>query len=136
MKKLLITLLAVGCAATALADIQAPPNSHHTRVHKLGRGISNVLYGAQELPSRVMHVNRHEGNNAAFGSGVVEGVKRSLCRIGWGIIEVASFPVKTHRNSFKAPYQNIEYDPYNGYSEFVPELGFQSKYNYARSQQF
>lgn len=134
MKKFILAFLVVGITTAAYADIQAPPASQQTRVHKLGRGISNVLYGITELPVRMMHVNRMEGNTAAFGNGIVEGTYRSAVRIGWGVFEIVSFPVRTHKNSFRAPYQNIEYDPYNGYSEFPPEIGFQSKYYYARTQ--
>lgn len=136
MKKLLLTLLAVGITGSCFADIQAPPASQQNAIHKLGRGISNILYGATELPARVMQVNAHNGNNAAFGGGILEGVERSVVRVGYGIFEVLTFPVKTHKNSFRAPYQNIEYDPYNGYAEFSPEIGWQSKFRYGRKQNF
>ena len=136
MKKLLITLLTVGVASSAFADIQAPPDSQQTRVHKLGRGISNVLYGITELPMRVLQVNKEDGNNAAAGVGILEGAHRSATRVAYGVFEILTFSVKTYKNSFKASYQNIEYDPSNGYSEFSPEIGFQSKFNYGRKQNF
>ncbi len=136
MKKLLLTLLAVGVTGTGFADIQAPPNSQQTAIHKLGRGISNVLYGLSELPVRMIQVNEHSGNNAGFGAGVVEGATRSVVRVGYGILEIATFPVKTYKRSYRARYQNIEYDPYNGYAEFAPEIGWQSKFRYGRKQNF
>ena len=136
MKKLLITLLTIGVASSAFADIQAPPDSRQTRVHKFGRGISNVLYGLTEFPSRVLQVNREDGNNAAFGVGLVEGAQRSAVRVAYGVFEILTFSGKTYKNSYKASYQNIEYDPYNGYAEFSPEIGFQSKFNYGRKQNF
>tara|TARA_B100000902_G_C26928680_1_gene725263 strand:+ start:309 stop:719 length:411 start_codon:yes stop_codon:yes gene_type:complete len=136
MKKLLITLLTIGVASSAFADIQAPPDSHQTRVHKLGRGISNVLYGITELPMRVLQVNKEDGNNAAAGVGILEGAHRSATRVAYGVFEILTFSGKTYKNSFKASYQNIEYDPSNGYSEFSPEIGFQSKFNYGRKQNF
>ncbi len=136
MKKLLLTLLAVGLTGACYADIQAPPASHQNAIRKLGRGISNILYGATELPARVIRVNDRAGNNAAGGSGIVEGVERSVVRVAYGIFEVLTFPVKTHKNSFRAPYQDIEYDPYNGYAEYSPEIGWQSKFRYGRKQNF
>ena len=136
MKKFLLALLAAGITGTCFADIQAPPASRQGAIHKLGRGISNILYGVTELPARVMQVNREEGNNAAFGVGVIEGARRGVVRVAYGIVEVATFPVKTYKNSYKAPYQNIEYDPFNGYAEFSPEIGWQSKFRYARTQNF
>ena len=135
MKKLLLTLLAVGITS-ACADIQAPPASRQTAIHKLGRGVSNVLYGLAELPTRVMRVNGEDGNNAAFGAGIVEGAHRSIVRVGYGIFEIVTFPAKTYKQSYKAPYQNIEYDPFNGYAEYAPEIGFQSKFGYGRKQSF
>lgn len=136
MKKLLFTLLAAGITSSCLADIQAPPDSRQTAIHKLGRGISNLLYGATELPMRMLQVNDHDGNNAAFGAGIVEGTHRTVTRIGYGIFEIATFPARTYKNSYKAPYQNIEYYPYNGYAEFSPEIGWQSKFPYNRKQNF
>ena len=136
MKKLLLTLFAVGIASSCLADIQAPPASRQTAIHKLGRGISNLLYGATELPARVMQVNREDGNNAAFGAGIVEGTHRSIVRVGYGIFEILTFPAKTYKQSYQAPYQDIEYDPFNGYAEFAPEIGWQSKFGYGRKQNF
>ncbi|MFT5191191.1 MAG: putative exosortase-associated protein (TIGR04073 family) [Verrucomicrobiales bacterium] len=135
MKKLLLTLLAVGITG-ACADIQAPPASHQTSIHKLGRGVSNLLYGITELPNRIVRVNAEDGNNAGFGSGIIEGTQRSLVRVGYGIFEILTFPAKTYKQSYKAPYQNIEYDPYNGYSEYGSEIGFQSKFGYGRKQSF
>ena len=69
MKKFLSTLLALGIAGTCFADIQAPPNSGQTAIHKLGRGLSNVLYGITELPVHVLNVNAADGNSAGFGVG-------------------------------------------------------------------
>ena len=135
MKKLLLTLLAVGITS-ACADIQAPPASRQTAIHKLGRGVSNLLYGVTELPARMMRMNREDGNNAGFGAGVVEGTQRSIVRVGYGIFEILTFPAKTYKQSYKAPYQDIEYDPFNGYAEYAPEIGFQSKFGYGRKQNF
>ena len=136
MKKFLTILIITGVTSAGFADIQAPPRSWHTPVRKLGRGVSNILYGITELPTTVIRHNETDGNNAAGGLGVVQGIWRSCYRIGWGAIEVVSFPVKTYKNSYRPAYQNIEYDPYNGYDEFSPELGFQSKYRYTRSQSY
>lgn len=136
MKKLLLTLLAVGITGTGFADIQAPPDSQQTAIRKLGRGISNVLYGLTELPVRVVNVNSADGNNAGFGTGIVEGTTRSVVRIGHGIIEICTFPVRTYKRTYKARYQNIEYDPFGGYAEYAPEIGWQSKFRYGRKQNY
>ena len=33
------------------ADIQSPPGGKHNRIRKLSRGVGNVLYGINELPT-------------------------------------------------------------------------------------
>lgn len=133
MKKLSI-ILTLALSAVAFGDIQAPPASHQTRVHKFGRGLSNTLYGLSELPFTMVRVNDRAGGTAQWGNGIVEGLHRSFVRIGSGVFDMVSFPVRTHKDSFRSCIQNIQYDPYNGYSEFPPELGWQSNYDYARRQ--
>ncbi|HUF64058.1 MAG TPA: exosortase system-associated protein, TIGR04073 family [Verrucomicrobiales bacterium] len=135
MKRLIFALLSAG-VAVSLADIQAPPRSQQTPIRKLGRGVSNILYGITELPTHMMKMNDTDGNSAAFGEGVVEGSWRSVVRIGYGAFEVISFPVPTYKGSYRHGLRKIEYDPYRGYMEFPPELGFESKYDYVRYQSY
>ena len=49
----------------------------HGPTRKLGRGISNLLFGWSELPHEISRVNEKEGNSAAAGYGVVRGVGRA-----------------------------------------------------------
>ena len=51
MKKILLaaTTLCVLSGFVA-ADIHSPPGSHYTSTRKLGRAISNILYGFVEIP--------------------------------------------------------------------------------------
>lgn len=136
MKKVLLTLLIMGMTSVGFADIQAPPRSQQTPVRKLGRSVSNLLYGISELPFYMIEMNKRDGNNAAFGAGVVIGTWRSAVRFGYGVWEFSTFWCAGYKKGFRAPYQNIEYDPFNGYDEFPPEIGFQSKYRYVRQQNY
>ena len=55
MKKLTVlatAMLALGGVASA--DIQAPPGSTYTATRKLGRGLSNILYGFMEIPEQIV----------------------------------------------------------------------------------
>ena len=131
MKRLIFALLSAG-VVVSLADIQAPPRSQQTAMRKLGRGVSNILYGATELPAHILRMNDTDGNSAAFGEAIVEGTWRSVVRIGYGAVEVISFPISGSGHWLR----KIEYDPYRGYSEFPPELGFESKYDYVRYQSY
>ena len=132
MNKLVATALVVGFATAAFADIQDPPANRYGPTRKLGRGISNLLFGIAELPTTIARVNEREGNSAAAGYGVVRGVSRSYVRIQAGLFEIFSFPFPVNRRSYypilRPPIPYLE----AGYEEFPPELGNESKYPYVR----
>ena len=74
----IFTLLIVALALTipAKADIQAPHGSDFGPTRKLGRGISNIVYGATEIPFQFAFTNDLEGNAAAWSYGLVRGTGR------------------------------------------------------------
>lgn len=132
MRNLLAAALVVGLSSSTLADIQDPPSNEYGPTRKLGRGISNVVFGIAELPVTIARVNEREGNSAAAGYGVVRGVGRSYMRFHTGLAEIFSFPFPVNRGTYypllppRIPYIHA------GYEEFPPELGFESKYPYVR----
>ncbi len=128
-------LILIGFAATAMADIQAPPASDYGPTRKLGRGISNIAFGVTEIPVALTEVNYAEGNSAAWGYGLVRGVGRTFARLGYGIYEVALFPFPTHKGTYYPPYRSDIPWINSGYQEFPPELGFETRYNYGRTYQ-
>ena len=130
MKSLLTILLAVAFGAVACADIQAPPMTDMGPTRKLGRGISNVLFGFTELPTTICKVNDQQGNSAAYGYGLTKGIGRGLFRFGIGWYEIITFPAPCYKSSYRAPYRsNIPWIN-GGFEEFPPELGFNSVYDY------
>ena len=133
MKTLFAAALVLGFAATSFADIQDPPGNDYGPTRKLGRGISNVVFGVAELPVQIARVNDREGNSAALGYGVVRGVGRSAMRIGAGLWEMFSFPFPVNRAGNYHPVLPSHYRYiHGGYEEFPPELGNESKYPYVR----
>ena len=122
----------VTLGAAALADIQAPPCSQQTPFFKLGRGFSNILYGVTEIPYSIACVNDDLGNNAAGSWGVIRGVQRSVVRFGAGVYDVFTFPCPTYKNSYRSVLPPLVPWLHNGYTEFPPELGFESRLNYVR----
>ena len=80
MKTLLAAALVLGFAVTSFADIQDPPANEYGPTRKLGRGLSNVVFGITELPVQIARVNEREGNSAALGYGVVRGISRVKLR--------------------------------------------------------
>lgn len=132
MKTLLTVALVLGFATSSFADIQDPPSNDYGPTRKLGRGLSNLVFGVAEWPATIAKINEREGNSAAAGYGVVRGLGRSYMRVQSGLFEFLTFPFPTTRRTY---YPLLRSDiPYihAGYQEFPPELGNESKYPYVR----
>ncbi len=132
MKTLLTLVALTGLSSLALADIHDPPMNDQGPTRKLGRGLSNILFGAVEIVQTPNEINDREGNSAAFSYGVVRGFGRFFFRFGMGVYEVTTFPFPTTKGSYRPPYR---LDPpwiHGGYEEFPPELGFETRFKYAR----
>jgi len=124
-----VSLAVVG--VTAYADIQAPPMMDMGPGRKLGRGISNVLYGITELPTTIIDINEREGNSAALSYGILKGLGRSIFRFGVGWYEIITFPAPTYKSSFRPCYIPVS-EPWklSTFGEFPPELGWESRFAY------
>ena len=132
MKKLLCSLLVACFATAAYADIQDPPGADYGPTRKLGRAISNILFSSTEIMYTMEDVNEEQGNAAAWGYGAVKGFWRSNYRFCQGWAELLTFPYPTYKGSYRPPYKSDIPWINGGYQEFAPELGFETKYPYAR----
>ena len=132
MKNLLAVALLFALAAACRADIHDPPSNDYGPTRKLGRGVSNLLFGIAELPTTIAKVNQDEGNSAAAGYGVVRGVGRSVLRMQAGIFEILTFPIPAVRGTYLPVLESDVHWIHAGYKEFPPELGNESKYPYTR----
>ncbi len=139
MKRLLLSTLLLAMVGTTYADIQAPPASEYTATRKLGRAISNIFYGIEELPVTMIRWNSEEGNYAGFSVGIIEGFSRTFTRMGYGLYELVTFWAPTYKCTYRPPYQGScgrsglkEYNTWSGFTEFPEELGFQSKVPYSQ----
>jgi putative exosortase-associated protein (TIGR04073 family) len=135
MKTLLTSAALLVTAALACADIQQPPSSDFGPTRKLGRGIGNICFGITELPTSMASVNYFEGNSAAFSYGIVRGLGRTFARLGYGVYDTLLFPFPTVKGTYAPPYRSNVQWIHRGYSEFPPELGFESRYPYVRNDQ-
>jgi putative exosortase-associated protein (TIGR04073 family) len=132
MKAFVFLALVSGLTSVALADIQDPPANDYGPTRKLGRGLANLFVAPAEIFVTVTTVNAKEGNAAAAGYGVIRGFGRSGARHITGFLDLVLFPVPSWRDSYypmlppEVPYIHA------GYSEFPPELGFETKYPYVR----
>lgn len=143
MKKLLVIASAfASLSMLASADIQAPPGSTYTATRKLGRALSNILYGVIEIPEQIVRKTDTYGRKAGWSYGVVDGTSRSLRRLGYGFYELFTFTCPTYRGTFKPPYERcgednrIEMNVHDGLSEFPPELGFETYFDHSRTQRY
>ena len=135
MKALLPVTALLLLGALAHADIQQPPASEWGPTRKLGRGLGNIAYGITELPDSMMSVNFFEGNSAAFSYGIVRGIGRTFARLGYGLYDTFLFHFPTYKGTYAPPYRSNVQWIWSGYSEFQPELLFETRYTYVRDDQ-
>ena len=133
MKKLFVAALFLGFVTTTFADIQDPPANEYGPTRKLGRGLSNLLFGISEFPVQIARVNEREGNSA-LGYGFVRGVSRSYMRIHAGLFEIFSFPLPVNAGTYYPILPSHVRYIHGGFEEFPPELGNESKYPYVRHE--
>jgi putative exosortase-associated protein (TIGR04073 family) len=132
-QKFLACLIVCAITITAFADIQDPPSNDYGPTRKLGRGIGNFLFASSELPVSVCKINKEEGNATAASYGVVRGLGRSTARHAVGLLEILTFPLPIWHDSYRPLLPSDIRQIHAGYSEFPPELGFESKYSYCRA---
>ena len=142
MKQLVIALTLLALGVSVQADIQAPPGAQYTSSRKLGRAISNILYGFSEIPEGITRSNEVDGRKAAWSYGLVNGTHKAFKRLGYGFYELFTFHCPTFKGTFKPPYTKcgadwrVEMNPSDGLSEFPPEIGFESYFSHSRTQQW
>jgi putative exosortase-associated protein (TIGR04073 family) len=122
--------LAIGHRVSA--DIQDPPMNDQGPIRKLSRGLANLLAGPTEIFVTWTARNTGEGNSAAAYHGLVDGVWRTLVRMGAGFYDVVTFPAPTMKGSYASPLPSCAPWVNNGFEEFPPELGFESRFPYGR----
>ena len=95
MKKLFLAaalFMAAGTATQAFAqDQQDDYQVWASMIRKLGRGVSNVAFGAVEFPVKWYQVNFEEGGFAACTYGIFKGLTYVVIREVVGVVEVATF---------------------------------------------
>ena len=143
MKKLVVLAsVLVAFSGIASADIQAPPGHTYNSTRKLGRAISNILYGFIEIPEQMVRKTDRYGRKAGWSYGAVDGTSRALQRLGYGFYELFTFTCPTYRGTFKPPYERcgmdnrIQMNVHDGLSEFPPELGFETYFSHSRTQKY
>lgn len=79
------------------------PTGFEKRMTKLGRGISNILWGWAEIPLTFdRKLNEGKPFTYLFGVAPVLGTARAIMRTGTGVFETVSFPFSDKDVNFEA----------------------------------
>ena len=80
-------------------------------IHKMGRGVVNVLTGWLEVPKQLHLGAQHENPVTGIGQGLFKGVSLTVLRLGTGVYEALTFPVP-YPKDFASPYEHMELNDY------------------------
>lgn len=87
-----------GSTAPADRDLTRPSKAFATMnrapTRKLGRGISNVLFGVIEIPKTMIVITHEYGHAAGLTWGFLLGTKRFVLRELVGVYEIVTFPFR------------------------------------------
>ena len=96
----MLVVLATGPAAWA----QDP-------IHKMGRGLVNVLTGWIEVPKQMQLGSQEHNPVTGVGKGLLKGASLTLLRGGIGLYEALTFPLP-YPKKFASPYERMELPDY------------------------
>lgn len=80
-------------------------------IHKMGRGVVNVITGWIELPKQISLGKEEENPVVGIGQGLLKGAGLTLLRMGVGLYEAVTFPIPYPRD-FASPYEQMELSDY------------------------
>ena len=104
-------------AAAALAVIlvmgmeTAPAVWAQDPIHKMGRGVVNVLTGWIEIPKQIHLGSQEENPLIGLGRGLLRGAGLTVLRGGVGVYEALTFPFP-YPKDFASPYEQMELQDY------------------------
>ena len=88
-----ILMAAFVAVAVLVAPAARSEDGGIPQMRKLGRGISNVAFGALEVLIRAYDVNQEEGGIASVTYGVLDGVCMCVAREVVGVVEIVTFMI-------------------------------------------
>lgn len=134
MRTILAILLILGVGSVGFADIHEPPKARYTKNRKMARGLANMIYAANEIPTtmhRYGQLHTEQAVGVWFG-GFFHGVQRTGARLKYGFYEFVNWQKPLYKDSYRPPYPNMNYLPHHGYKEFPPQIGFLTTTGYVR----
>lgn len=136
MKKFLAVFLLLAVGSIGLADIHEPPKAKYTKARKFSRGLANIVYGWQEIPTTMTEWGQlhTEQNVGIFTAGFIVGIQRTGARMKYGFYELVNFQRPLYKDSYRPAMADINYLPMHGYEEFPPQIGFLTTTGYTRGR--
>ena len=80
-------------------------------IHKMGRGVVNVLTGWIEIPKQIHLGSQEENPVVGIGTGVLKGAALTLLRGGVGVYEALTFALP-YPKDYASPYEQMELSDY------------------------
>lgn len=105
------TTLMVTIGVFAVVGTISPSAWAQDPIHKMGRGVVNVLTGWIELPKQIHLGSREDNPVSGLGWGLVKGAGLTLLRSGMGLYEAVTFPIP-YPTRFASPYEEMELNDY------------------------
>ncbi len=109
LKVSIVAVLMTVMTAASFGAVNDDYNSDYTATRKLGRSVSNIVFGLVEIPKTMVEVNELEGPAASITTGLFEGISRFFQREVVGVCELFTFlsddkePIITPEYPFGAP---------------------------------
>ena len=101
----------IALLVAAMQWVVTPSALAQDPIHKMGRGLVNVLTGWIELPKQI-HLGKQEDNPiTGIGRGLLKGAGLTVLRAGVGIYEAVTFPLP-YPKAFASPYEQMELPDY------------------------
>ena len=104
------TSLAFGLAISA-SLLLAPAAWAQDPIHKMGRGVVNLLTGWIEIPKQIHLGGQEENPFIGLGRGLLKGAGLTILRGGVGLYEALTFPLP-YPKDFASPYESMELSDY------------------------
>ena len=104
-------LAVMGAGLAAAVGPMAEPAWAQDPIHKMGRGVVNLLTGWIEIPKRVQQGSQAENPVRGIGHGLLTGASLMLLRGGLGLFEAVTFPIP-YPKQFGSPYEPMELNDY------------------------
>ena len=98
--------LRIGIAA-AIVLSSCTPAWAQDPIHKMGRGVVNVLTGWIEIPKQMFSGAHQDNQIMGAARGLVNGAGMGLLRIGVGLFEAVTFPIP-YPKDFASPYEQMQ----------------------------